>query len=152
MVLDPKDRVWVGRRRSGVGVIETTAWQMPQGGIDAGEEPLAAAKRELYEETNIRSIELLDQTRDWLVYDLPEHLVGQLWGGKYRGQKQKWFAFRFTGEPDEIDIHTPGGGVFAPEFEAWRWEAMARLPQVIVPFKSDVYKQVVAAFSHLVAS
>ena len=93
---------------------ETHVWQMPQGGIDHGEDPWPAALRELYEETSIRSVERLGEIADWLSYDIPHDIVGQAWGGKYRGQTQKWYALRFTGDDSEIDISTPGGGLTIP--------------------------------------
>lgn len=149
VLLNRRGLAFVGKRRggpeTGPGGFE---WQMPQGGIDEGEEPLTAARRELYEETNIRSIELLSELGDWLSYDLPPDMVGKGWTKYYRGQRQKWFAFRFLGEEDEIDIAHPGGGHQA-EFEAWRWERLERLPALIVPFKRPVYQRVIAEFRHL---
>ena len=109
-----------------------------------GEDPWPAGLRELYEETSIRSIERLGEIADWLTYDIPRDIVGQAWGGKYRGQTQKWYALRFTGDDREIDIATPGGGAHKPEFIAWRWEPMERLPDLVVPFKRPVYERVVA--------
>ena len=144
-------RVWIGKRRNG-GLERVDAdhvWQMPQGGIDKGEEPLAAARRELYEETNIRSVTLLAEAADWFAYDLPEAVVGQTWKGKYGGQTQKWFAFRFEGDEAEIDIDRPAGGGHKPEFSAWRWEEIERLPELIIPFKRAVYERVVREFRHL---
>jgi putative (di)nucleoside polyphosphate hydrolase len=138
--------VFVGRRRVGAGNLRH-AWQMPQGGIDAGEEPHAAALRELYEETNVRSVSLLGETRDWLSYDIPTPLAGMAWKGRYVGQRQKWFAFRFTGEDSEIDVDKPGGGKHKPEFGSWRWERLERVPELIVSFKRDVYRQVAKEFS-----
>jgi putative (di)nucleoside polyphosphate hydrolase len=102
--------------------------------------------RELTEETSIRSAEIIAEAPDWYTYDLPAHLVGVSWGGKYKGQKQRWFALRFTGDDSEIDITVPG---HKPEFDAWRWASMAELPDLIVPFKRAVYEQVIAAFRHL---
>lgn len=139
-------RVLVGRRRVGAGNLRHS-WQMPQGGIDAGEEPYDAAIRELYEETNVRSVALLGEIGDWLSYDIPTPLAGLAWKGRYVGQRQKWFAFRFTGEESEIDVERPGGGKHKPEFGAWRWERLERVPELIVPFKRNVYEQVVGAFS-----
>src|SRR5688572_20123002 len=110
-VINRKGRVLIGRRSNGPEhVDETHIWQMPQGGIDEGEKPYPAALRELYEETNIRSVEKLGEIKDWLYYDIPRDIVGRAWKGKNRGQKQKWYAFRFTGKDKEIDIKNPGGG------------------------------------------
>lgn len=122
------------------------AWQMPQGGIDAGEEPLAAALRELEEEISVQEkhVTLLAESRDWLTYDLPPDLVGKVWKGKYRGQKQKWFAFRFSGSDSDIDLATRH-----PEFDAWKWLPLQQLPDMIVPFKRALYEQLVAEFSWL---
>lgn len=117
------------------------AWQMPQGGIDAGEDPLPAAFRELEEETGTAKAELLVESRDWLAYDLPEDIRGKVWKGRYRGQKQKWFLFRFTGTDSDIDIATEH-----PEFSAWKWVPPRHLPALIVGFKQDLYRQVVAEF------
>jgi putative (di)nucleoside polyphosphate hydrolase len=96
-------------------------WQLPQGGIDEDEDPYKAALRELYEETNIRSVEKLGELAEWLAYDIPRDIIGEAWGGKYRGQKQKWYALRFTGPDSEIDVLAPGGGKHKPEFIDWRW-------------------------------
>jgi putative (di)nucleoside polyphosphate hydrolase len=150
MVLNRAGRVFIGRRAEGLERIdETHVWQMPQGGIDRGEEPWPAALRELYEETSIRSVERLGEIADWLTYDIPRDIVGHAWGGKYRGQTQKWFALRFTGEDREIDVATPGGGAYKPEFLAWKWEDMARLPDLVVPFKRPIYERVVREFARL---
>ncbi len=147
MVINRAGRVFIGRRAGGPEhVDETHVWQMPQGGVDDGEDPYPAALRELYEETNIRSVEKLGEIHEWLTYDLPREIAGQAWKGRYRGQKQKWFCFRFTGEDDEIDIENPGGG-HEPEFIDWRWEPMQNLPGLIIPFKRKVYERVVAAFA-----
>jgi putative (di)nucleoside polyphosphate hydrolase len=152
MLLNREGRVFLGRRRSEAGpehVGNGYAWQMPQGGIDPGEEPYAAALRELYEETNVRSVALLAEAPDWYAYDLPAVVAGRAWRGRYRGQTQRWFAFRFTGSEDEIDISHPGGGRHKPEFDDWRWESMDRLTELIIPFKRPVYEKVVKAFAHL---
>lgn len=154
MLLNADGLVFVGRRKGhddGAGSGDGYAWQMPQGGIDPGEEPYGAALRELYEETNVRSVTKIAEAPDWYGYDLPAMLAGRLWRGPYRGQMQRWFAFRFTGRDDEIDIRTPGGGSHRPEFDAWRWESIDRLPALIVPFKRPVYETVVAAFRDVAA-
>lgn len=151
MVLNADNRVWVGHRLA-VGNSEYDGspqlWQMPQGGIDKGEEPLAAAYRELYEETGMKSVSLIADAGRWIDYDLPAHLIGIGLKGRYRGQTQRWFAFRFEGEESEIAIDPPPGGHTA-EFDAWEWKAMRDLPELIVPFKRRVYEEVVAAFAHL---
>jgi putative (di)nucleoside polyphosphate hydrolase len=121
-------------------------WQMPQGGIDKGEDPYAAAVRELYEETNVRSISLLAEAPDWFAYDLPGDIAKEAWKGRYRGQTQKWLAFRFEGDDSEIDVLNPGGGGHRPEFDQWRWEQLERMPELIIPFKRGVYENVLAAF------
>ena len=126
-------------------------WQMPQGGIDKGESPLEAAQRELYEETSIRSARLLDEAPDWIYYDLPEAALGIALRGRYRGQRQRWFALAFIGEESEIDVTAPGGGAFKAEFDQWRWAPLESLPELVVPFKRTAYDQVVAAFGHLPA-
>jgi putative (di)nucleoside polyphosphate hydrolase len=120
------------------------AWQMPQGGIDAGEEPRQAALRELEEEIGTAKAEFLAESAGWICYDLPPDLVGKVWKGRYRGQRQKWFALRFTGTDADIDIVTKH-----PEFSAWRWMELAELPPLIVPFKRGVYDAVAAEFGHL---
>jgi putative (di)nucleoside polyphosphate hydrolase len=150
MVLNREGRVFVGRRTSGPEQLDADvghAWQMPQGGIDAGEEPLRAALRELREETNITSVTLVGESRDWLTYDLPPALIGKAWNGRFRGQRQKWYALRFTGSDAEIDIAHPGG--HAAEFVAWRWAALAELADLVVPFKRQVYEAIVAEFEGL---
>ena len=119
---------------------------MPQGGIDPGETPLQAAIRELYEETNIRTVSLLGETEDWLCYDIPTPLAGLAWKGRYRGQRQKWFAMRFRGEDTEVALDQPG---HKPEFDAWRWAGLDELLGLIVPFKRGVYEQVVREFGPL---
>jgi putative (di)nucleoside polyphosphate hydrolase len=147
MVLNREGLAFIGRRNNGPEhVDETHCWQMPQGGIDKGEDPWPAAKRELYEETNIRSIVKLGEITEWLTYDLPPDLVGKAWKGRYKGQTQKWYAVRFCGKEREIDILTPGGG-HDPEFIDWRWEPIANLPDLIVPFKRPVYEVIVKEFA-----
>jgi putative (di)nucleoside polyphosphate hydrolase len=140
-------RAFIGKRIDGPEHVDLQhAWQLPQGGIDGDENPWRAARRELREETNIRSVERLGEIAEWLRYDIPRALIGQAWKGKYRGQTQKWFAMRFTGADSEIDVDHPDGGEDA-EFSAWRWEELAKIPQLIVPFKRAVYERVVAEFS-----
>jgi putative (di)nucleoside polyphosphate hydrolase len=144
--------VFLGRRkkrRGGMDLVAGHEWQMPQGGVDEGEAPLEAAKRELFEETNVSSVSLLAEAPDWLSYDLPAEALTGRWKGRYRGQTQKWFAFRFEGEDSEIDIDRPGGGAFDPEFEAWRWAPLETLADLVVPFKRPVYEAVVAMFKNL---
>jgi len=138
---------FIGRRIDGPEHVDLThAWQLPQGGIDAGEQPWPAALRELHEETNISSVERLGEIDEWLSYDIPADLIGQAWNGRYRGQTQKWFAVRFTGAESEIDIAHPGG-THQAEFSAWRWEPLQNVPDLVVPFKRPVYERVVAEFS-----
>lgn len=138
-------RVWIGERVGALDADEgfSTWWQMPQGGLADGEDPCAAARRELWEETSIRSVSLLGEVPGWFAYDLPPDLQAVAWGGRYRGQKQKWFAFRFEGKDEEIDVHRPGGGKHKPEFARWRWEEIERLPELVVGFKRGVYRQLV---------
>ncbi|HXW25334.1 MAG TPA: RNA pyrophosphohydrolase [Xanthobacteraceae bacterium] len=150
MVLNRDGLVFVGRRFDGPEHVDPGhPWQMPQGGLDPGEDPYRAALRELAEETNIVSVELIAEARDWFAYDLPPKVAARAWGGRYRGQKQKWYALRFTGRESEIDVVHPAGG-HEPEFAAWRWEPMRNLPDLIIPFKRAVYERVVAEFMHLV--
>ncbi len=147
-VFNREGRVFIGRRINGPEhVDETHVWQMPQGGVDPGEDTYKAALRELYEETNIRSVERLREIPEWLTYDIPREIAGHAWGGKYRGQTQKWYALRFTGADGEIDIAHPAGGGHKPEFVEWRWEPLENLPALVVPFKRQVYERVVAEFA-----
>ncbi|MCQ0986815.1 RNA pyrophosphohydrolase [Jiella marina] len=151
MVLNRAGLVWAGRRLiedRGEMTGADKLWQMPQGGIDKGEDPLEAARRELYEETGMRSVSLLAEAPDWINYDLPHELVGIAFKGKYRGQTQRWFAFRFEGDESEVQIDPPPGGHDA-EFDRWDWKPMHELLELIVPFKRGVYEQVIAAFRHL---
>lgn len=143
MILNAENQVFVARR------IDTLveAWQMPQGGIDEGESPRAAVLREMQEEIGTNKAEIIAESRDWLSYDLPEHLVPQLWGGKYRGQKQKWFALRFTGTDRDVNIATKH-----PEFSQWKWVEPVQVPDLIVPFKRALYQSVVEEFSSLFSS
>ena len=122
------------------------AWQMPQGGIDPGETPRQAALRELEEETGTAKAEILGETVGWHHYDLPPELTGGIWGGRFRGQRQKWFAMRFTGTDSDINLATEH-----PEFDAWEWVLPAQLPELIVEFKRDVYVAVLAEFAAVIA-
>jgi putative (di)nucleoside polyphosphate hydrolase len=131
-------QVFVGRR---IDVKEMAAWQMPQGGIDPGETPRAAALRELKEEIGTDKAEILAESGCWRSYDIPAAIAGALWGGCYRGQRQKWFAMRFLGHDCDIDLATEH-----PEFDAWQWAAPDDLPSLIVPFKRPLYRDVLAEF------
>jgi len=147
-VINRDGLVFIGRRASGPEHIDAThVWQMPQGGIDKGEDPYKAALRELYEETSIKSVEKLGEIAEWLPYDIPRDIVGAAWQGKFRGQTQKWFALRFTGKDSEIDIENPAGGKHEPEFIAWRWEKMENIPALVVPFKQPIYRRVITEFA-----
>ena len=139
MLLDRGGRVFVARRRD-----TPDGWQMPQGGIDRGESVREAAFREMKEEIGTDHAEFLAEAPDATRYDLPDHLVGKVWGGRYRGQEQRWVALRFLGEDRDIDIETEH-----PEFDAWRWSPPDRVLAEIVPFKRDVYATVLAAFAAL---
>jgi putative (di)nucleoside polyphosphate hydrolase len=148
MLLNRDGLVFIGRRLGGPEHVDAThIWQMPQGGLDKGEDPYQGALRELYEETSVRSVTKLAEAKEWHAYDLPTRVGKEAWQGRYRGQKQKWFALRFTGDDGEIDVLHPGGGQHKPEFLEWRWEKMDRLPELIIPFKRKVYEQVVREFS-----
>jgi putative (di)nucleoside polyphosphate hydrolase len=152
MLINRQGGVFVGHRTDAADAPEGvgTWWQMPQGGLDQGEDPEQAARRELKEETGISSARILGRTRDWLTYDLPAELVGVAWEGRYRGQKQMWFAARFEGEESEIDIGPRAG--HEQEFDAWRWAEVAELPGLVVPFKRKVYAAVVAELGGFAAS
>jgi len=144
-LFNPDGLVWVGKRISRPGDNGVNAWQMPQGGIDKGEAPEDALFRELKEETGIDAAEIIAETAGWLTYELPIHLRRISWRGKYRGQKQKWFGLRFLGKDRDFDL----GAYGKPEFSSWRWVPLEELPDLIIPFKRDVYTQLVAEFGHL---
>ena len=130
IVLNKQNKIFVGKRKDNPG----NRWQMPQGGVDEGEDYITAMKRELMEETNIKNIEIIKEIEKIYQYELPKNLVGIIWKGKYRGQKQKWFITKFTGSETEINLKTKN-----PEFIEWKWIAVDELPNVIVKFKRDIY-------------
>jgi putative (di)nucleoside polyphosphate hydrolase len=140
MLLNRDGKVFVAQR------LDSTleAWQMPQGGLDDGEDPQAGALRELEEETGITAdkVDILQVCAAALTYDLPDDLVGKMWKGKWRGQRQTWFLMRFTGSDEDVNLDTP-----EPEFRAWKWAEPAELPAMIVPFKKQLYEDVLAAFA-----
>jgi putative (di)nucleoside polyphosphate hydrolase len=154
-VFNAQGLVFIGRRKPEEDPEDSSEhgspWQMPQGGIDKGEDPHEAALRELYEETSIRSVQLIAEAPGWIYYDLPDDALGVALKGKYRGQRQRWFAYRFTGEDSEINVTAPGDGSMPAEFDKWRWESLEALPQLIVPFKKQAYLEVVTAFRDLPA-
>lgn len=147
LVLNAAGHVWTGRRLpKWAGDKSAYIWQMPQGGIDKGEAPIDAAYRELREETGITSAEIVAEFPGWLSYDLPAPLLGVALKGKYRGQRQRWFAMRFWGDDAEIDIQPRNGKA---EFDRWRWRDISELPDLIVSFKRPVYQAVVERFAYL---
>lgn len=144
MLLNPAGEALVGRR---IGMPQgLAAWQMPQGGIDPGEAPREAALRELAEEVGTKKAEIIAETAQWYHYDLPPELGGGPWGGRFRGQRQKWFLMRFTGTDADINLATEN-----PEFDAWQWVAPSRLPELIVWFKRAVYEAVLKEFEPVIA-
>ena len=143
MLLNAEDKVFVGQRLDSM----LEAWQMPQGGLDPDEKPEAAALRELEEETGIPAglVTVIAQAKEELLYDLPPELIGKLWKGRYRGQRQSWFLMRFLGTDADVNLQTSH-----PEFRAWKWAEPRELPDMIVPFKRQLYQDVLAAFAHLI--
>ena len=134
IVLNQHDKVLVGKRKDN----PIDKWQMPQGGVDKDEDLYSAMRRELYEETSIKSFKFIREIEKWLTYELPENLKGKIWKGKFRGQKQKWYILRFTGDDKEINVKTKN-----PEFIDWKWIKIEELPQNIVDFKKKVYEDLV---------
>ena len=134
VLLNKENKVFVGKRIDN----PTNYWQMPQGGVDRDENFLQAAKRELEEETGIKTVKVIKELKYWLTYDLPENLLGKIWQGKYRGQKQKWFIMQFLGKIEEINLKTK-----CPEFLDWKWIESSELPNVVVNFKVSIYKKIV---------
>lgn len=143
VLFDDRGRVFVAARADTPG----DAWQMPQGGIDAGETPRTAVLRELKEEIGTDKAEIVAESKGWIAYDLPPELQGKVWRGRFRGQKQKWFALRFTGADSDIDLAADG----TPEFRAWKWIPLEQVPRLIVAFKRPVYQAVVAEFRAVAA-
>jgi putative (di)nucleoside polyphosphate hydrolase len=136
MLINKETKVFIGKR-----IDATQAWQMPQGGVDHKEDVVAAAKRELKEETGVTSIEIIKKSEKEFIYDLPQELLGKIWGGKYKGQKQTWFLAKFLGKNDEINIKQKKA-----EFYDWRWAEPLELPKLIVSFKKKLYKEVIKEF------
>ena len=147
MLLNRDGLVWVGRRRPKWAGDQAHIWQMPQGGIEKFEAPRIAALRELREETGVTHVEVLAEHPEWLTYELPSDLLGVALKGRYRGQRQKWFAMRFLGDDGDIDILAKAET--KAEFDTWRWAPIESVPGLIVPFKRDVYERVTADFGHL---
>ena len=133
VLLNHENNIFVGKRIDN----PKNSWQMPQGGVDQNENFLQAAKRELEEETGIKSVKLIKKLDGWFKYDLPKNLLGKLWEGKYRGQKQKWFVMKFLGKLGEINVNTRN-----PEFLDWKWIKLSKLPDIAVDFKLDIYKKI----------
>jgi len=138
MVFNDEKKIFVGKR-----IDNQEAWQMPQGGVDKDEDIESAAKRELFEETGIQSIRIIKRSEKIYTYDLPQHLLGKIWKGKYKGQKQTWFLIKFLGPDSEININQKH-----PEFNEWMWVDIQKLPELIVSFKKDLYLSVVKEFSN----
>lgn len=138
MLVNREGQVFAGKRIDTI----SEAWQMPQGGIDKGESPRDAALRELYEEVGLKNVEIIAESKDWFYYDLPTNLIDKVWHGKYIGQKQKWFLMKITSDDSHINIATA-----EPEFLDWKWVDKNHLPDLIVPFKRDLYNQILAEFA-----
>ena len=134
IILNKSNKIFVGKRKDN----PIDKWQMPQGGVDEGENLVDAMKRELKEETSITNIKIIKEIDDWMEYELPEYLIGKIWKGRYRGQKQKWFVVKFLGKDDEINLKTNN-----QEFIDWKWLSVENLPSVIVNFKKEIYKKLV---------
>ena len=141
IVLNKDNKVLVGKRKDN----PIDKWQMPQGGVDKEEDLYSALKRELYEETSIKSVKLISEIENWLTYELPDNLIGKIWKGKYRGQKQKWYILRFTGDEKEINVHTKN-----PEFLDWKWIKIEELPNCIVYFKKKIYEDLVKEIKKII--
>ena len=141
IVLNKSNMVFVGKRKDN----PEKYWQMPQGGVNEGESYISAMKRELFEETSIKSIEILKEINEWTEYELPEYLLGKIWRGKYRGQKQKWFVVRFLGKEEEINLNTN-----QPEFIEWKWIEVEKLPGVIVDFKKKLYEKLLPEIKKII--
>ena len=140
IVINKDNKVFVGKRKDN----PVDKWQMPQGGVDKGEELVDAMRRELKEETSIKNIEIIKEIDGWLDYELPKNLLGKIWKGRYRGQKQKWFIVKFVGEESEINITTK-----RPEFIEWKWVERSQLPNIIVDFKKNVYERLVVELKNI---
>jgi putative (di)nucleoside polyphosphate hydrolase len=136
MIFNDQKKIFVGKR-----IDNQEAWQMPQGGVDKDEDFETAAKRELYEETGIQSVRIVQSSKQEFIYDLPNHLLGKIWKGKYKGQKQKWFLMKFLGPDSEINISQKH-----PEFNEWKWVDLDELPRLIVPFKKKLYESIIKEF------
>ena len=142
VLLNKNNQVFVGKRRDN----PVNKWQMPQGGVDNNEKLVDALKRELYEETSVKSYEIIHELDRWLTYELPENLLGKIWRGKYRGQKQRWFILRFSGEENEINVNTK-----KPEFLEWKWVEIESLPNIIVDFKKKVYEELLVEIRRIIS-
>ena len=142
VLLNKNNQVFVGKRRDN----PVNKWQMPQGGVDNNEKLVDALKRELYEETSVKSYEIIHELDRWLTYELPENLLGKIWRGKYRGQKQRWFILRFSGEENEINVNTK-----KPEFLEWKWADIESLPNIIVDFKKKVYEELLVEIRRIIS-